>query len=83
MDNRNLQTNKQATPRPLLKVTEAARYLAVCERTIWSLVAEGAIPAVRFGKVVRIDKADLDEFIQRMKTGDARRIGMVVDGEQR
>lgn len=50
-----------------LRVSEAAAYLAISERTCWTLVKEGKIPAVRFGKVVRIERTDLDAFIQAAK----------------
>jgi excisionase family DNA binding protein len=53
----------------LLRVNEAASYLAVSERTFWSLLKAQRIPAVRFGKTVRIDRSDLDAFIQTAKGG--------------
>lgn len=52
---------------PLLTYRQAARVLGVTERTVWSLVHDGALPVVRFGRSVRIDPADLRAFIERGK----------------
>ena len=52
---------------PLLTYREAAKVLGVTERTIWTFVNDGRLPAVRFGRSVRIDPADLRGFISRAK----------------
>lgn len=54
---------------PLLTYREAAGVLGVSERKVWTLVDEGRLPAVRFGRNVRIDPADLRAFIERAKSG--------------
>ena len=52
----------------LLDYPRAAKRLGVSKRTLWTLVKNGSIPAVRFaGRTVRIDPADLQAFIQRSK----------------
>ncbi len=51
----------------LLTYREAGKRLGVTERTVWSLVDRGELPAVRFGRSVRIDLADLRTFIDRAK----------------
>lgn len=51
----------------LLTYREAAKVLGVTERTLWMLVDRGLLPAVRFGRSVRIDPADLRAFIERGK----------------
>jgi len=53
----------------LLTYREAGKLLGVTERTIWTLVDQGSLPAVRFGRSVRIDPADLRRFIDRSKSG--------------
>jgi excisionase family DNA binding protein len=58
--------NNAITP-AVLRVTEAAQYLACSERTIWNLIKSEKIPAVRFGKILRIERADLDDFIAAAK----------------
>lgn len=52
----------------LLTYREAGKLLGVTDRTIWTLVDQGELPAVRFGRSVRIDPADLRAYIDRCKT---------------
>lgn len=56
---------------PLLTYRQAAKVLGVTDRTVWTLVNDGTLPAVRFGRSVRIDPADLRTFIERAKDGGA------------
>ncbi|HUW83539.1 MAG TPA: helix-turn-helix domain-containing protein [Phycisphaerae bacterium] len=51
----------------LLTYRQAARILGVTARTVWTLVNRGQLRAVRFGGTVRIDPADLREFVERAK----------------
>ena len=51
----------------LLTYRDAAKLLGVTERTIWTLVNRGDLPAVRFGRSVRIDPADLRGFVEASK----------------
>jgi len=51
----------------LLTPQEAARSLNVCERTLYSLTKAGELPAVRIGRAVRYDIADLRAWIERAK----------------
>jgi excisionase family DNA binding protein len=51
----------------LLTAMEAAEYLGLSKRHMANLTAMGAIPAVRSGRSVRYDLADLDEWIERNK----------------
>lgn len=52
----------------LLTYKAAGELLGVTERTVWTLVADGDLPAVRFGRSVRIDPADLRAYIDQCKT---------------
>jgi len=65
-------TNATTTPAPmvekLLTYKQAGELLGVTERTVWTLVADGELPAVRFGRSVRIDPADLRAYIDSRKT---------------
>lgn len=54
---------------PLLTYREAAKVLGVTDRTVWTLVDAGVLPAVRFGRSVGIDPEDLRAFIERAKRG--------------
>lgn len=51
----------------LLTYRAAGRVLGVTERTVWTYVQRGELPAVRFGGSVRIDPADLRAFIDNAK----------------
>jgi excisionase family DNA binding protein len=53
----------------LLKPREAARLLAISDRTLWGMARSGKIPCVRFGRVLRYDPADLKAWIQGQKSG--------------
>ena len=57
---------------PLLTYAQVAKVLNVTPRTVQTLVADGKLPAARFGRNVRIDPADLRRFIDDAKReGDA------------
>lgn len=51
----------------LLTYREASEVLGVSERCLWTMVDQGALRAVRFGRSVRIDPNDLRAFIERAK----------------
>lgn len=58
-----------AAPSPkLLTARDAAKTLAVCEKTLWNLTKRGEIPAVRSGRSVRYDPCDLSRWIERTKS---------------
>jgi excisionase family DNA binding protein len=63
---------EQPAPR-LLRAKEAAAYLNMSTRTLWSLSNMGKIPTVRFGTggrgSVRYDLRDLDAWIEANKAG--------------
>ena len=49
---------------PPLTKTEAAKYLNVSERYIDRLWAERRITAIKYGRLIRFQKSDLDAFIK-------------------
>ena len=61
-----------AFPR-LMTYKQVGDLLAVSDRTIWTLVAQGSLRAVRFGRTVRIDPRDVEAFIEQSKTTDDER----------
>jgi len=67
MDEIKNATGGQTAMHPLLTYREAAKVLGVTPRTVWTLVQAGTLPAVRFGRSVRIDPTDLRRFIDRAK----------------
>lgn len=52
---------------PLLTYHEAGKLLGVTERTVFTMVKTGELPAARFGRSVRIDPVDLRKFIDKAK----------------
>jgi excisionase family DNA binding protein len=53
----------------LMTAKQAAARLAISERTLWQLTNDGELPAVRFGRIVRYDPADLRAFIAARRCG--------------
>lgn len=51
----------------LMTSRDAAKYLCISERKLWSMTQAGEIPVVRLGRAVRYDINDLDSFIQKAK----------------
>lgn len=47
---------------------EAAASLGVCERTIWTLVHDKELAAIRIGRSVRIPIAELERFVARQQS---------------
>jgi excisionase family DNA binding protein len=62
-----IHANATQPPRLLLTMREAAVALAVCEKTVSNLIRDGQIRALRIGRAVRIDVAELREFIEGRK----------------
>jgi excisionase family DNA binding protein len=54
----------------LLSAREAAAALAVCERTLWQLTADGKVKSIKIGRSVRYDRRDLQEFIDGLRQAE-------------
>jgi excisionase family DNA binding protein len=59
--------NQFQEPR-LLSVREAARYLGRTPKALRHMIASGAVPAVREGTRVHLDRADLDQWVAMRRT---------------
>lgn len=57
-----------AAPAMLLTPRQAATALCLSERKLWGLTKAGHIRAVKFGRAVRYDRADLEAAIQAAKS---------------
>ena len=55
-----------------LSTKEAARRLGITTRTLYRLIDSGQIPAYKFGRVIRLQEAEVDAFIEaaRIEPGD-------------
>ncbi|MDP2674253.1 MAG: helix-turn-helix domain-containing protein [Dehalococcoidia bacterium] len=49
----------------LLTVSEAARLLRISRNLAYELVARGELPAVRLGRVIRVPRHGLEQWIAR------------------
>ena len=54
-----------ADPPVMLTVAEMARRLGIGRNTAYELVRAGRIPHVRFGRVIKVPAAALDEWVRR------------------
>jgi excisionase family DNA binding protein len=54
----------------LLTIKEACEYLNLSRATIYKLIKEGKLTPIKIGRSTRLDKSDLDAFVESMKKGD-------------
>ncbi|MGZ0174864.1 MAG: helix-turn-helix domain-containing protein [Planctomycetales bacterium] len=64
MDSRKTPPHSDQGQKLALTYREAAASLGVCERTVWGLVRDGELPAIRIGRSVRIPVKTLQDFVQ-------------------
>jgi excisionase family DNA binding protein len=50
-----------------LSTAEAARRLGVTPRTLYRFINEGQLPAYKFGRVIRLQQAEVDAFIKSVR----------------
>lgn len=50
-----------------LSTKEAARRLGITSRTLYRLIDSGQVPAYKFGRVIRLQQAEVDAFIERSR----------------
>lgn len=54
-----------------IRVRDAARATTLSERTIWSAIQRGDLPASKVGRAVLIKPADLEEWVSSKPRGGA------------
>lgn len=50
-----------------LSTAEASKRLGIGLRTLYRLIDEGQLPAYKFGRVIRLQEREVEEFIQRAR----------------
>lgn len=55
-----------------MTVEQVAAYLQLNRLTVYRYVREGRIPASRIGKVYRVRKADVDQFLEGLRDAPVR-----------
>lgn len=50
-----------------LSTREAARRLGITTRTLYRLIDGGQIPAYKFGRVIRLQEAEVEAFIDQAR----------------
>jgi len=53
----------------LLKIDDVAHRLKLTRGTVYQYIRQGLLPALRIGRVYRIDEMELDAFIAASRTG--------------
>lgn len=66
---KSVESPTARTTEPLMRVVDAADYLAVSRRQIYLLVERGELPAVRVGTRVRFIPAELRAYLDRHREG--------------
>lgn len=54
----------------LLTLPQMQERLAIGRSTALALLGSGAIPKIKIGKLVRVDEADLEKWIEGLKNGE-------------
>jgi len=54
----------------LLTVPEAAKFLRIGRNLAYELVARGEMPAVRLGRVIRVPRAGLEQWLEQRSGPD-------------
>ncbi|MFQ5842623.1 MAG: helix-turn-helix domain-containing protein [Thermodesulfobacteriota bacterium] len=58
-----MNTSQEITPR-YLRVSQAASYLGLAEKTLYRLTQEKRIPYIRRGRAIFFDRMALDKWMQ-------------------
>jgi excisionase family DNA binding protein len=66
----NYQLTHNGNELDLLTVPEAAKLLRISRNLAYELVARHEIPAIRLGRVIRVPKQGLEEWLDRQVDGN-------------
>ena len=58
---------QSSADRPVLTVAEIATYLKISPTTVWRHCVRGSLPAFRVGRQWRVERRDLEVWIDALK----------------
>lgn len=64
---------KEAAPREVLDIRQAAQYLGISEDSLYKYASEGLIPAFKLGNRWRFKKSRLDEWMDEKSLANVRK----------
>jgi excisionase family DNA binding protein len=67
----NVPVSERAGDRLLLRVQDVCRLLDVGRSTVYELIARGELPVIRIGRLVRVPRPALEEWIVSNTAGAA------------
>ncbi len=67
MPRRVRSSGAKSTGEDWLGAPAAARYLGPLLTTLYRLINAGDVPAYQFGRVIRLRRAEVDDFIERSR----------------
>jgi excisionase family DNA binding protein len=69
-----MPTLSDRTPQTeLLNVAQVAARLSISQRTVWAMIADGRLPAIRLARrATRVDAADVERLIETARNRSAR-----------
>jgi excisionase family DNA binding protein len=71
---RDMTEDTAGEERKYLTLEDVAELLGVNYQLIYRLVRSGELAAIRLGRVYRIERADLEAYLEANKTGTARHV---------
>jgi excisionase family DNA binding protein len=63
-----------------LSTKEASARLGITLRTLYRLIDEGQLPAYKFGRVIRLQENEVDDFIQASRVSPGNLSHLYADG---
>ncbi len=65
-------SSAEREPQVLLRVEQAAKRLGICRATMFKLIGSGEIESVQIGRLRRVRPSALDDYVNRLSSGQRR-----------
>lgn len=65
-----------------LSTADASRALGITPRTLYRFIDKGELPAYRFGRVIRVKRSDVNEYIEASRVEPGTLKHLYPDGAQ-